>query len=337
MVVLEERAMNAPLDGIWFFIIVFELALYGAFDGADLGIGVLSLFARDEKQRGIMIESISPLWYANETWLVVAGASLFGAFPLAYAIVLNALYIPVMIMLLGLIFRAVSLEFGPLSRNRGAWEKSFAVGSAVAIVGEACILGGVLSGIKNDGEVFTGGTWDWAHPLTAFVIIGFLFGFTMMGSAFLVMKTEGATQRKNYFLFRVASTSAFIMFILTMVTIPFLHEFFVEQWLSVPNIYYLVLFAVVVCASFALLLVLSSSGRLERAPYIMSIVIFALALGGVSVGIFPFIVPPSITVESAASPRQTLLFMLFGVGLLVPVILIYNMYMHGVFKGKVRE
>jgi cytochrome d ubiquinol oxidase subunit II len=327
--------MDSALATIWFLILGLEVALYVVFDGADLGIGILSFFVRDGGNRGIMVESISPMWYSNETWLVVAGATLFGAFPLAYGILLNALYIPVVILLFGLILRAVSLEFRVYSKNKRFWESCFGIGSSIAVIGEGFLLGGLAGGIQNDGTTFTGGPWAWLGVLPVLITVGAFFGFVMLGSAYLIMKTEGEFQRKNYTLLAVASVLSLLMFVATMISMPFIHEPLEEGWLAAPKKYFLILIAAVTGFVFFMLLRSAVRRRRDREPLFWSIIIFLCALIGFLGGVYPYLIPPDITVVQAASPRVTLIFMLVGVGVLIPVILVYNLYMQGVFRGKI--
>jgi cytochrome d ubiquinol oxidase subunit II len=328
--------MNHALETIWFLILGLEVALYVVFDGADLGIGILSFFTRDEDNRRIMVESISPLWYSNETWLVVAGATLFGAFPLAYGILLNALYIPVIVLLFGLILRAVSLEFRVYPINKRFWEAIFGIGSTVAIIGEGFFLGGLAGGVQNDGSIFTGGSWDWLGILPALTTIGAFFGFVMLGSAYLIMKTEGDFQRKNYTLLTVASFLNLLMFVATMSALPFLHRPLSDRWLAAPKRYYLILIAAATVFAFVMLIRSILRRKKDREPLFWSIIIFLCTLTGFLGGVYPFVIPPDITVAQAASPRLTLIFMLFGVGVLIPVILVYNLHMQGIFRGKIQ-
>jgi cytochrome d ubiquinol oxidase subunit II len=324
-----------PLPTVWFLILGVMLTLYVILDGGDLGIGILTLFTREEEHRKTMIDSISPMWYSNETWLVVAGATLFGAFPLAYGMIFNALYIPAITILIGLIFRAVSLEFRAFASTKKFWERSFGVGSLIAIIGEGSLLGGIASGLKNDGKSFTGGPWDWFGLLSMLTTVGAIFGLVTIAYAYLVMKTEGSFQQLNYRRLTASSFLTFFMYAATLIMLPFARLSFINKWFSPSGRTLFIVFSTVIVWLFFMLIMSSYRRKHDRAPFVWAIVVFLIAMAGFLYGNYPYIIPPDVTIAAASSPRRTQLFMLVGVGMIVPIILVYSMYMQGVFRGKV--
>ena len=322
---------------MWGVIVAGMLALYVILDGFDLGTGILSLFTPAKKGKGIMMSSISAIWDANETWLVLAGGTLFGAFPLVYSIVLNALYIPITIMLFGFIFRAISFEFRSQSRHKRLWEFCFGLGSLLAAIGQGFVVGALITGVKVGPSGFEGGPWDWFDLISILVTIAVIFGYIMIGASYLITKTQNDI--RLYF-HKCMTVSAILMFILiTAITIsmPFLYEQFAQKWISHNTRF--VMYALAMGAAFAFVMLLLSTlfRKYQYLPFIMSLIIFASAFSGLGFGLYPYLLPPSITIEMAASSSKTLIFMLFGIGPLIPVMLFYNLYMYRVFHGLVEE
>jgi cytochrome d ubiquinol oxidase subunit II len=326
--------MGDFLPLLWYFLLVVTMTLFIILDGADLGIGVLSLNA-DESRRSTMLATIGPLWYANETWLVIGGATLFGAFPLAYGVILSSLYIPAMVLLFGLVFRAVSIEFRSHSEHKRLWGIAFGIGCLLAILGQGFIFGGLLSNLKIEGGSFAGGPWDWFNLTSVIIAVGVLAAYAMMGAAHLVRKTEGVAQIQNRRLV-LGSTSVALALFVAIIAMMFLGYTTVSLiWSKPPQIYLVPLFLLVVLFGFVMLLIGSRGGRSDRAPYIWAIVVFLSTAAATIAGIFPYFIPFSLSIAQAASPQSSLVFMLFGAGIILPIIIFYNMYVHGVFAGKV--
>jgi cytochrome d ubiquinol oxidase subunit II len=326
--------MGDFLPLLWYFLLVVVMSLFIILDGADLGIGVLSLNA-GESRRATMLAAIGPLWYANETWLVIGGATLFGAFPLAYGVILSSLYTPAMMLLFGLIFRAVSVEFRSHSEHKRLWGIAFGIGCLLAIVGQGFIFGGLFSGLKIEETSFAGGPWDWLNPASVIIVIGVLAAYAMMGAAYLVRKTGEDAQAQNRRLL-VGSASVALASFVAVITMMLLGYTSVSLiWSRPPQVYFVPLFLLLVLFGFIMLLVSSRSGKSDKTPYIWAIVVFVgTAIATIS-GIFPYFIPFSISIAQAASPLPSLVFMLFGAGMMLPVVIVYNMYIHGVFAGKV--
>jgi cytochrome d ubiquinol oxidase subunit II len=322
------------LGDIWFFLIGLILVLYVVLDGFDLGVGVLSLFARDEDRRATMMTSLGSVWDANETWLVVLGGALFGAFPLVYAVALHALYIPITLMIFGLIFRGVAFEFHAHAERKTFWGVAFGLGSFVAAAMQGLALGGIISGIQVTDGQFSGGIWDWLNPFTLLVALGVIAGYALLGATYLIMKTCGELQQRSY---RRARIAAWVMlasaFGVTAWT-PLQYPQVITKWFAFPDIFYIGLLPLGAALAFAMLL-RSLSRRFEHAPFFWSLAIFIFSFAGLAISLYPNLLPPSVTVSSAAASPKTLVFMLSGVGMLLPIMIIYNGYQYLVFRGKV--
>ena len=323
--------MDALLPNIWFFLLGLILLIYVVLDGFDLGVGILSLFCGDEEQRSILMGSLGPVWHANQTWLVVLGGLLFGAFPLAYGLILSALYIPTILLLVGFIFRAVSLEFREEAPNQRPWSLAFGWGSLLAALAQGLVLGGLLSGLKLQGDRFAGSVWDWLQPFPSLVALGLVCGYALLGAAYLILKTEGEIQARSYRQARAAAVLVALALALVgswgLLTLPHLRP----GWRGWPLLF----------AAVFLLLILgllrSLGQRREQAPFLWSTAIFGVAFAGLAASLYPFLIPPAVTIAEAAAEPLTLKIMLVVMGLLLPVMLIYNAYQFRVFRGKTRE
>ncbi len=324
------------LGNIWYFIIGLILVLYVVLDGFDLGVGVLSLFARDEERRGTMMASLGSVWDANETWLVVLGGALFGAFPLVYAVALHALYIPITLMIFGLIFRGVAFEFHEHARHKTPWGIAFGAGSLVAATMQGLALGGVINGIRVEDGDFAGGVWDWLNPFALLVAIGVVSGYTLLGATYLVMKTGSELQARSY---RRAWIAAWLMLAAAAgVTVwtPLQYARVADKWFSIPNMFYIGLLPLAASIAFVMLL-RSLRRRNEQAPFVWSLVIFVVSFAGLAISLYPSLLPPNVTIADAVASPETLVFMLTGIGMLLPVMMIYNGYQYLVFRGKVDD
>lgn len=325
--------INLPL--VWGIIIAFAVMMYVLLDGFDLGVGIIFPFAPSEDCRDKMISSIAPFWDGNETWLVMGGGGLFAAFPLAYSVIMPALYIPVILMLLALVFRGVSFEFrfkaGP--KGRKMWDLAFHFGSLFATFMQGMILGGLVQGINVSGKNFAGSDFDWLSAYSFMTGIGLVAGYVLLGSSWVFMKTEGATQRWSKKVIRYSLI--YVMFFMGLVSIwmPYTEPEVFARWFSWPTITYLMSIPVMVvaCAYFI------SSGVKEmrdKEPFFATLFLFFLGFVGLLVSIWPYIVPRAITFVEAAAAPQSQSLMLIGVVIIVPVILAYTGYSFYVFRGK---
>ncbi len=323
------------LADIWFFLLGLILVLYVVLDGFDLGVGIVSLFACDERRRGIMMASLSGVWDANETWLVLLGGALFGSYPLVYGVVLHALYVPIMLMLFALIFRGVAFEFREHARRKLPWNLAFGLGSLLAALAQGFALAGILQGIPVSQGRFAGGPWDWLTPFSVLVSVGVASGYSLLGATYLIMRTEGEIQARSYRRAAVSAVVTLVVAVIVTLWTPLVHPFVAYKWFSAPYMFYIA--PLPVFASFAFLMLFRAlHRRRERAPFLWSLAIFVTSFVGLAISLHPFLVPPNLTLADAASSK-TLVFMLTGVGMLLPIMIIYNSYQYLVFRGKVRH
>jgi cytochrome d ubiquinol oxidase subunit II len=329
--------LDAHVAQIWFLIIGFLVLYYAVADGLDLGIGIIALSTRDEERRGIMMESLQNIWQENQTWLVVLGGILFGAFPLFYSVALSAFYVPIVIMIFGLIFRGLAFEFRDSSKRPSLWSLSFGLGSLVTALSQGFTLGGIFYGIPMEGYTFTGTVWSWFHPYSALFTLGVVSGYIMLGSNYLILKTEGEVQRQGRF---YSSLSAFLTFIIAIAIYVWTiarHPYMAQKWLAMPSLFNVAVFPFLALLAFIMCL-RSLCGRSEFAPFLWNVSFVFFAFIGLSVGFYPYIIPNMVTIRNAAvSSSKTLIFMLAVIIIVLPVILTYIGYKHWVFRGKVRS
>ena len=328
-------ALEHFLPQVWFVILALFLLLYVMLDGFDLGVGILSLTADDEERRGILMTSLGNVWDANETWLVLMGGALFGAFPLAYGTILNALYIPIMMMLFGLIFRAVAFEFREHSNRKLFWNYAFGAGSFLASFAQGLALGGVLEGIAVDpAGHFIGTTWDWLTWRSIVVALTLIQGYVLIGSTYLIMKTGGELQTIHYRTAKIAAITTLIGAIAITITTPIFSETARAKLFDAPLVY---IFAAIPLLGVLLvwLLLRSIERKEERTPFIWTILIFLMSFLGLGLIVFPYIIPTQITIYQAAASPSALVFMIIFIGFLIPIMLFYNIYNYVVFRGKV--
>jgi cytochrome d ubiquinol oxidase subunit II len=329
--------LNAHVTQIWFLIIGFLVLYYAVADGLDLGIGIIALSTRDEERRGIMMESLQSIWQENQTWLVVLGGILFGAFPLFYSIALSAFYVPIVVMLFGLIFRGLAFEFRDSSKRPSLWSLSFGWGSLVTALSQAFTLGGIFYGIPMEGYTFTGTVWSWFHPYSALFALGVVSGYVMLGSNYLILKTEGEVQRQGRFYSSLSAILTFIIAIAIYIWTIARHPYMAQKWLAMPGLFNVAVFPFFALLAFVMCL-RSLRGRSEVAPLLWNISFMFFAFIGLSVGFYPYIIPNMVTIRNAAvSSSRTLIFMLAVIIILLPVILTYIGYKHWIFRGKVRS
>ncbi|HEU0069765.1 MAG TPA: cytochrome d ubiquinol oxidase subunit II [Alphaproteobacteria bacterium] len=330
----EALAPHLPL--IWAAIIAFAVFMYVLMDGFDLGVGILFRAAPSDADRDRMMNSVAPVWDGNETWLVLGGGGLLAAFPLAYAIILPALYIPLLLMLIALVFRGVAFEFRfKANTSRHLWDKAFHYGSVLATFMQGVSLGAFIQGFEVTGRDFTGGPFDWATPFSLLTGCGLVAGYVLLGAGWLILKTDGALQDWSYKIARRALIAVLIFVALVSLTTPLLESAIATRWFSWPNIAYL---SPVPIATALLTLGLwrALATRRELAPLLYSFGLFALSYLGLAISLWPNVVPPGISIWQAASAPVSQLFMLVGAALVVPVMLGYIAYSYWLFRGKVR-
>ncbi|MBD2512279.1 cytochrome d ubiquinol oxidase subunit II [Nostoc muscorum FACHB-395] len=323
------------LAQVWFVILALFLFLYVMLDGFDLGVAILSLTSSNDDRRDILMTSLGNIWDANETWLVLMGGALFGAFPLAYGTILNALYIPIFGMIFGLIFRAVAFEFREHSTNKVFWNVAFGVGSFMAALFQGFALGSILEGIKVDeAGHFIGTMWDWLDWRSLLVAITLIQGYVLIGSTYLILKTEGELQTSHYRTAKLAAWTTLLGAILITIATPVVYENARAKLFHQPEVY---LFSLIPVLGVLLigLLIRSLNRKAETTPLVCTVLLFLLTFVGLGLVVFPYIIPPGITIYQAAAAPSALVFMIIFIGFLIPIMLFYNIYNYIVFRGKV--
>lgn len=320
---------------IWAFIIAFAVFMYVVMDGFDLGLGMLFPLFPDKRDRDVMMNSVAPVWDGNETWLVLGGGGLMAAFPLAYAILMPALYVPIIAMLIGLIFRGVAFEFRwRAHRERNYWDIAFAGGSLVATLAQGIALGAILQGIHVEGRHYAGGWWDWLTPFSILTGIALVAGYGLLGATWLVMKTTGGLRDQAYRMSLWLLIATLTAIVAVSAATPFLENEYWRRWFAWPNILFTAQIPLAVAVVTALL-VRAIANRLDYQPFFLSLGLFLLSYIGLGVSMWPHIVPTSVTIWQAAAPAKSLYFMIVGVAVLVPIILAYTAWAYWVFRGKV--
>ena len=321
---------------IWAFIIAFAVFVYVVMDGFDLGLGMLFPLFPKKADRDVMMNTVAPVWDGNETWLVLGGGGLMAAFPLAYAVLMPALYTPMIAMLIGLIFRGVAFEFRwRTTRQRNLWDIAFAAGSLLAAMAQGVALGAILQGIHVEGRHYGGGWWDWLTPFSILTGFAGVVGYALLGATWLVLKTEGELRDKAYRLSWYLLFAMLGVIVAVSLATPFLSIHYAERWFTWPNIVLTAPVPVAVACVSALLL-RSLIDRQDSRPFFLTLALFALSYAGLGISMYPYIVPQSITITQAAAPRNSQVFMLVGVAILIPLILGYTGWAYWVFRGKVR-
>ena len=318
----------------WAAIVALAMVLYVLLDGITLGIALLFPLAADETERDVMMGSIAPVWDANQTWLVFGGAAIFAAFPVVYAVLCSALYLPLMTFVMGLIFRGVTFGFREDSARRGFWNKAFFAGSLVAVLSQGFMLGGILSGISISGGAFAGRPMDWLNPFSAMVGVSLMPGYVLLASCYLILKTEGAVQALAYkYAFRSVLLVLFFMAVVTVWT-PYHYPLVWQNWFAAPRIYFVWCFPVLgLIAAWKLLTGLAA--RRETRPLICAVGLFLSGYLGLMTSLYPYAIPPAITLREAAAQPETLRFALWGAVIVLPLVIGYIVYSYSIFRGKV--
>jgi cytochrome d ubiquinol oxidase subunit II len=329
-----DEAIWLPLA--WAGLLGVAVALYVILDGFDLGLGILFPFSPEEETRDVMMNTVAPFWDGNETWLVLGGGGLLVAFPLAYGIIMPAVYLPVIVMLLALVFRGVAFEFRWVAKPRHAfWDVAFAGGSIVATFMQGVILGALLQGIPVKDGAFAGGMLDWLAPFPLFTGAALLAGYALLGATWLVMKTEGEinemSRRRALWLLPVVLVAMGIVSIWTPIEFPRI----AERWFSYPNIVFLMPVPLLTLAA-ALVAWRGLATRHDYLPFLGAIGLFLLGLAGLVISNVPYLVPPSVTVWEAAAAPSSQMFGLVGVLVMLPLVLGYTVFVYWTFRGKVR-
>jgi cytochrome d ubiquinol oxidase subunit II len=344
------------LTVVWALLLATAVFLYVVLDGFDLGVGILFAAIRGRSERDVAVNSVAPVWDGNETWLVLGGVGLMPVFPLAYATILPALYMPVIVMLLALVFRGVAFEMrfkADSDEARLWWDRGFWWGSTAAAFCQGITLGALVQGIAVEEGAYAGGWWDWLTPFSVLVGVALIAGYGLLGACWLVLKTEGAVQAHALRLAWPLALATVGFIVLVSLIMPFLQPAFRARWFDFPAI----LLAAPVPLLVALLVwwLFRRLASIERdaaarppapprqviwrdgAPFLAALGLFLLSYIGLGISMWPLIVPPEITIWDAAAPRATQVFLLVGAVVLIPMILAYNAYAYWLFRGKVRE
>jgi len=322
------------LSLIWAAIIAFSVIMYVLMDGFDLGVGLLFPFAPDEEGRDVMMNSVAPIWDGNETWLVLAGTGLIGAFPLVYTILLPALYLGVFLMVAGLIFRGIAFEFRFKARSsKKWWNIAFTGGSAVATFTQGVVVGAYIQGFETQDRVYTGGAFDWLTPFSLLTGLGMMAGFALLGATWVAMKTEGYIQRWARGLIVKLLLGVLAVFVVVSLWTPFINADVWERWFDHLQVIWLLPALALGCAA-----LIGWGVKRERdiLPFVATMGLFIFTYLGLVVSRWPYVVPPDYTLWEAASAPESQLFLLVGALFVIPIILGYTAWSYWVFRGKVR-
>ena len=327
--------MQLDLVPLWAAILALAVFMYVLLDGFDLGVGMLFALRRDPQERDLMMASVSPVWDFNETWLILGGGGLLAVFPLAFAVIMPALYFPILVMLLGLLFRGVAFEFREVEgAHRPLWDTGFVLGSLAATFAQGVVLGNFITGFAVEHRAFVGSSWDWLRPFPLLVGVGLVFGYVLQGATWLVMKLEGELQEWARAMARRALWGVLLFIVLMSVWTPLTEPRIAERWFRLPNLFWFAPVPVLTAAlAFTLHRSLARGG--EILPFLCSIGLFFLTFTGLVISLWPYIAPPSITLWDAAVVPKAQGFLMLGTLFLLPVILLYVAWSYWVFRGKV--
>jgi cytochrome d ubiquinol oxidase subunit II len=318
----------------WVAILAVSMLLYVLLDGFDLGIGILFGLTRREERRRAMLNAVAPIWDGNETWLVVTGVVLWGAFPLAYATLLSAFYLPVVAMLAGLILRGVAFEFrSKTERARWIWDLSFAGGSLVATFMQGLTVGALVEGLRFTNGQYSGGDFGWFTPFAVVCGVGLCLGYTLLGACWLVSKCNAEVRDAAYRQIPVLAIGVLAFLVIVFIHALAEHLPIMNRWIDRP---YLFVFPATGAIA-AIVLAASILRHDDRLPFTMVSLIFVSAFGTLALSFWPYMIPFVVTIDDAAAPHSSLAFMFWGEGLFVfPLMLLYTIVSYTVFRGKVR-
>lgn len=329
-----DMVVQLPL--IWACVIAFGVTMYVLLDGFSLGVGILFPFTSSDTDRDTMMNTVAPVWDGNQTWLVLGGASLFGAFPRAFSLLLPALYLPLIVMLVALVFRGVAFEFRFKARRRWVWDLSFIVGSTLAAFCQGIVLGAYVLGFPVEDGRFVGGGFSWLSPFSLMTGVAVVCAYALLAACWLVIKTEVHLQ---HWARRVAQRMLWVVLgfiVLVSVWTPIAEPAIAERWFSLPRFFYLVpvpLLTGVIAAG----LIAAIRRRSDHGPFLLCVALYLVTLAGLAISLWPYIVPRSVTLWAAASPPESQMFLLVGVAIIIPVILAYTAHAYYVFRGKVSK
>lgn len=329
--------MSLDLVPLWAVILSIAVLMYVLLDGFDLGVGILFLFRRNQEDRDMMIASVAPIWDFNETWLILGGGGLLAVFPLAFAVIMPAVYFPILVMLLGLIFRGVAFEFRDAPQARKAiWDAAFTYGSLFATFAQGVVLGNFIKGFPVQGRAFSGTSWDWLAPFPLLTGLGLVVGYSLLGSTWLYMKTQGELQEWARRISRWALFGILAFIVMVSIWTPLAEQRIADRWFSLPNLYFFAPVPILTAAIAWLLWDSLQKGR-EVLPFMSAMGLFFLSFTGLVISLWPYVAPPSITLWDAATAPMSQQFLILGTMFLLPVILLYVFWSYWIFRGKVRS
>jgi cytochrome d ubiquinol oxidase subunit II len=317
----------------WVLLLTVSILLYVLLDGADLGIGILFGLTPGETNRRVMLKAVSPIWDGNETWLVVTGVILWGAFPLVYATLLSAFYLPLFFILAGLILRGVAFEFrDKTQRMRWIWDLSFAGGSLIASFMQGTTVGALVEGLQVTDGRYSGGDFGWLTPFAALCGVGLCLGYALLGACWLVKKCDAEVRDRAHRQIRVLAVCVLVFLVVVFVYALAEHLPILHRWIDRP---YLFVFPAIGAIA-AIVLALSILRQNDRWPFYTVAVIFVSAFGTLALSFWPYMIPFVITVDQAAAPQSSLMFIFWGGAIVFPLMLLYTIISYSVFRGKIR-
>jgi len=320
---------------IWVGIIAFGIIMYVILDGFDLGIGILTALIPDEHQRDLMISVILPVWDGNETWLVFGAAALYGAFPIAFSTILPAIYIPIFVMLIALLFRGVAFEFRLKAiKSKRFWEYCFFFGSLVTAFVQGIVLGTFVQGFKLAEGTATLTLYQWLNPFGVLCGIALIFGYALLGANRLIAKTTNDLQRRCFKISEILQYFILLFAVAVSLWSPYLDPAIKQRWFNSQNMLYLAILPILTIIFFALHWY-SIRKKYDHAPFWLSVGIFLMCYAGFIISSYPYLVPRHMTYLQAAANESTLIFMLIGACIMLPFLLYYTYYSYRIFRGKV--
>lgn len=328
--------MGIDLALLWAIIILFGILMYVIMDGFDLGIGILFAFVTGKEDRDVMMNTVAPVWDGNETWLVLGGAGLMAAFPLAYSVILSAFMLPLIFMLLGLIFRGVAFEFRFKAHDerRHWWDKAFIFGSVIATFFQGVTLGAYIHGLSVVDRSYAGGPLDWITPFSIFTGLGLLSAYALLGCTWLIFKTVGPLHARMLHLARRLVFILLGVILVISIWTPLTHSEIAQRWFSLPNLFWFAPVPLLVLLA-AYYLLRSLQGDPHAAPFLLTLALIFLGYSGLGISVWPQIIPPDISIWDASGPAESQGFALVGALFIIPFILVYTAWSYYVFRGKV--
>jgi cytochrome d ubiquinol oxidase subunit II len=323
------------LSLIWAGIIAFGVLMYVVMDGFDLGIGILFPFFPNQPERDVMMNTVAPVWDGNETWMVLGGAGLFAAFPLVYSAVLSALYLPIILMVIALIFRGVAFEIRfKANRTKHLWDMAFIGGSIATALLQGIILGAYIQGISIVDQRYAGGPFDWLTPFSLFTGLGVLVAYAALGCGWLILKTSRELQNDMYRLMPKLGLALLVIFGIVSLWTPLNNPLIAERWFNMPQfLYFLPVPILVLWSTYGIWH--ACKKQQQTRPFLYCLFLLGLAFSGFIISLWPMIIPPNISIWDAAAPRSSQAFTLVGAAILIPIILAYTALSYWVFRGKI--